>query len=66
MRELWTRGSIYFSEHVCLNAFAHVFAGLGIAWLVSLYWYYSTPVLLAGVLCLVVWIALEIHALASE
>lgn len=66
MREFWTRGSIYFSEHVCLNAFAHVFAGLGIAWLVSLYWCYSTPVLLAGVLSLVVWIAVGIHALVSE
>jgi hypothetical protein len=66
MRELWTRGSIYFSEHVCLNAFAHVFAGLGIAWLVSLFWCYSTPVLLAGVLSLVVWIAIGIHALVSE
>jgi hypothetical protein len=66
MRELWTRGSIYFSEHVCLNAFAHVFAGLGIAWLVSLYWCYSTPVLLAGVLSLVVWIAIHIHAVVTE
>jgi|GEM_PF-3094045 hypothetical protein len=66
MRELWTRGSIYFSEHVCLNAFAHVFAGLGIAWLVSLFWCYSTPVLLAGVLSLVIWIAIGIHALVSE
>jgi hypothetical protein len=66
MRELWTRGSIYFSEHVCLNAFAHVFAGLGIAWLVSLFWCYSAPVLLAGVLSLVVWIAISIHALVSE
>jgi hypothetical protein len=66
MREPWTRGSIYFSEHVCLNAFAHVFAGLGIAWLVSLFWCYSTPVLLAGVLSLVIWIAIGIHALVSE
>ena len=66
MRELWTGGSIYFSEHVRLNALAHVFAGLGLAWLVLLYWYYSTPILSAGVLCLVVWIATNIHALISE
>lgn len=66
MRELRTRGSICFSDHVCLNAFAYVFAGLGIGWLVSLYWYYCTPVLLARVPGLVVWSAIEIHALASE
>jgi len=63
LRNFWARGSIYFADHVNFNAFAHVFAGLGIAWLVSLSWHYAILPLVAGAVFLAASIAMHIHAI---
>jgi len=63
LRDYRTRGSLYFAEHVNFNAVAHVFAGLGIAWLVSLFWYYAIHPLVAGAVFLVASIGMHIHAI---
>ncbi len=62
MKNFRVRGSIYFAEHVNFNALAHIFAGLGIAWLVSLSWHYAIPPLVAGAIFLVASIAMHVHA----
>jgi len=63
LRDYRARGSLYFAEHVNFNAVAHVFAGLGIAWLVSLSWHYAIHPLVAGAVFLVASIAMLIHAI---
>jgi len=63
MKNFWARGSIYFAEHVNFNAIAHLFAGLGIAWLASLIWYYALPPLVAGGTLVVASIAMHVHAI---
>ncbi|MDH5364053.1 MAG: hypothetical protein OEZ07_02855 [Dehalococcoidia bacterium] len=63
MKNFWARGSIYFAEHVNFSAIAHLFAGLGIAWLVSLYWHYALPPLVAGGILVVASIAMHVHAI---
>lgn len=63
MKNFCTGGSIYFAEHVNFNAIAHVFAGLGIAWLVSLIWHYAIPPLVAGAIFLIASIAMHVHAI---
>jgi len=63
MKNFCARESIYFAEHVSFNAIAHVFAGLGIAWLVSLFWHYAIPPLVAGAILLVASIAMHVHAI---
>jgi len=63
MRNFWARESLYFAEHVTFNAVAHLFAGLGIAWLISLSWHYAMPPLVAGAIFLIASIAMHIHAI---
>ena len=40
------------SEHVNWSGTIHVFIGLGIAWLISLAWYYSPVALVLGIVFL--------------
>ena len=65
MKNFWAKGQSYCAKHVSMNAFMHVFVGLGIAWLVSLSWHYAIPPLVAGAIFLVAGIAMHIHAMRT-
>ena len=52
----------YFAKHTSFNALTHLSMGLGIAWLVSLAWHYSTVALVLGIVFLVAGIAGHIYA----
>ena len=54
------------AEHVNWSGTIHVFIGLGIAWLISLAWYYALPVLIAGIVCLVAGIIGLIYPLLTK
>ncbi len=49
----------YFAKHSTCNALTHLSMGLGIAWLVSLAWHYSTVALVLGIVFLVIGIAVN-------
>jgi len=65
MKNFRARGRSYCAKHVDFNAWMHLFAGLGIAWLVSLSWHYAIPTLVAGVIFLVASIAMHVYAIRS-
>ncbi len=52
----------YFAKHSTCNALTHLSTGLGIAWLVSLAWHYSTVALVLGIVFLAAGIAGHIYA----
>ena len=52
----------YFAAHPNCNSSVHVSVGLGIAWLISLAWYYSTVALVLGIVFLVIGIAGHVYA----
>ena len=54
------------AEHVNWSGAIHVFIGLGIAWLISLAWYYTLPVLIVGMVCLITGIAGLIYPLFAQ
>ena len=56
----------YLAKHSSFNAGTHLFAGLGIAWLVSLVWYCSTVALVLGIVFLVAGVAGHIYALLAK
>ena len=65
MNNLHARGRSYCAKHVDFNAWMHLFAGLGIAWLVSLSWHYAIHPLVLGVVFLVAGIAMHVHAIRT-
>jgi len=42
-------------EHINWCSWGHVWVGLGVAWLISLTWYYSIVALVLGIIFLVAW-----------
>ena len=62
MKNFWAKVSSYSAKHVNFNALMHLFMGLGIAWLVSLAWYYAIHSLVLGVVFLVAGIVMHVYA----
>ena len=62
MKNFSAKVSSYCAKHANFNAWMHVFAGLGIAWLVSLSWHYAIHPLVLGVVFLVAGIAMHVYA----
>ena len=62
MKNFSAKVSSYCAKHVNFNAWMHVFAGLGIAWLISLSWHYAIHPLVLGVVFLVAGIVMHVHA----
>lgn len=62
MKNFWAKVSSYSAKHVNFNALTHLFMGLGIAWLVSLTWYYAIHALVLGVVFLVAGIVMHVYA----
>ncbi len=62
MKNFSAKVSSYCAKHVNFNAWMHVFAGLGIAWLISLSWHYAIHPLVLGVVFLVAGIAMHVYA----
>jgi len=56
----------YFAAHPNFTCLIHVSVGLGIAWLISLAWSYSTIALVLGIVFLVIGIAGHIYALLAK
>ena len=54
------------SEHVNWSGIIHVFIGLGIAWLLSLIWYYSVLPLVLGIVCLIAGLAGLVYPLFAK
>ena len=49
----------YYTKHADFNAMVHVLTGMGIAWIISLIWHYSMPVLVVGLVFFAVAFAME-------
>ncbi len=62
MKNFWAKVSSYCAKHVNFNSLMHLFMGLGIAWLVSLTWYYAIHALVLGVVFLVAGIVMHVYA----
>ena len=54
------------AQHVNWSGTIHVFIGLGIAWLISLVWYYSLIALILGIVFLVAGIIGLIYPLFAK
>ena len=53
-------------EHINWCCWGHVFAGLGVAWLISLAWHYSLVALVLGIVFLVAWLVVFMISLFAK
>ena len=52
----------YYTKHADFNAAVHVLTGMGIAWLISLAWYYAVPILAVSLVFFFVAFFMEFYA----
>ena len=56
----------YFTAHPNYNSSIHVCVGLGIAWLISLSWSYTTVAVVLGIIFIVIGIAGHVYAMLAK
>ena len=53
-------------EHINWCCWGHVWVGLGVAWLISLTWYYSIVALVLGIIFFLAWLVVFMISLFAK